>query len=140
MREKPVKHSIRCFCSSFRRFFLTITGDTWKAPLRRNSMRLKPPKAAATWSWLPTLSPITFCSMWMASRASCSLLTMLPFSAASACTRPTVKEELEPRPERAGRSPSWWISRPLLQLAQPSTPRTAGCLISSQWRTFSIAE
>ena len=80
------------------------------------------------------------CSMWMASRASWSFDTYEPFIAASACTRPTVKDELEPRPERAGRSPSWWISRPLLGFAQPSTPRTAGCLISSQWRTFSIAE
>ena len=42
-----------------------------------------------------------------------------------------MKAELEPMPLRAGRSPSWWISRPRSKSRKRSTSRTAGCLISS---------
>ena len=43
---------------------------------------------------------------------------------------PTVNEELDPRPERAGKSPSWWISTPSFHSKYENTPRTAGCSIS----------
>ena len=51
--------------------------------------------------------------MWMLSRASCHLgRASRRAGRAGACSRPTVNAELEPMPLRAGRSPSWCISRP----------------------------
>ena len=75
-------------------------------------MWFSPPWAALVWSWEPTVSPISSCSMWIDSMVSSCLLRICPFRAYRALSKPTVKEELEPMPQRAGRSASWWISRP----------------------------
>ena len=101
-----------------------------------------PPIAAQIWSWLPTLSLITCCSSRMASLASSSGEVILPRRAFSAFSSPTVNEEEEPSPERAGRSPMCWTSMPSENSLAYSirAARTEGCM-SSRWsRTSSICE
>ena len=50
----------------------------------------------------------------------------------------TVKAELEPRPDLAGRSASWCISIPLSTLKSLRSALAAGCLISRIVLTFSM--
>ena len=103
--KKPVKKSMRLDWSRASVSRPRIIGSTTNSP-SPNTTRLNPPNAAATWSWQPTDSPIMSRSTWMASRANCMLLGMRPLNTCRALSRPTVNEELEPMPERAGRSAS----------------------------------
>ena len=50
----------------------------------------------------------------MASFANCILSVIFPFNAYNVFSRPTVNDELDPSPDLAGRSASWWISKPEL--------------------------
>ena len=122
------------------RLRLTVSGRTAMSPEALKWMVFMPPWAANTWSWEPTVSFRTSCSMWMPSAASCCLLTTSPRSACRACSRPTVNDELDPMPLRAGRSPSWWISTPRVMSRNFSDSRTDGCRISSTAWTRSIWE
>jgi hypothetical protein len=69
-------------------------------------MTLIPPYAAIIWSWTPTDSPIIFCSTLIAPVASSNEFFVIPLYAYKAFKSPTVNEEDDPMPLRAGRSPS----------------------------------
>ena len=140
MREKPVKKSIRWSLNSRFRAAGNISGSNRRLPFCWKWIKFKPPCAAAAWSWEPTFSRRTSCSMRIASAASHSELTRLPCSAVRECKSPTTKDELEPKPERAGRSASQCISSPRSWLSSWSTARIAGCCISAISFAFSTLE
>ena len=78
-------------------------------------MRFSPPYAAAIWSCQPPFSLRISRSTWIDSSANFLWLIILPFKAQKAFNIPTAKVLLVPKPDLAGRSPSYvrrisWIS------------------------------
>src|SRR5579863_5078381 len=79
-----------------------ITGETSTLSSGLNSIRLRPPNAAAYWSCLPIGSPQSSISTWQLWRPSSSGEAGRPWKAWRALIRPTVKELEEPRPVPRG--------------------------------------
>ena len=64
---------------------------------------------------------------------------MIPSKPESAWSSPTANADEEPIPDRAGRSPSWWISTPSTSSISKAA-RTAGWSISDRSFTSSILD